>query len=73
MNNEVLDILVKEYLKPNELEWAKNGTTEEFIRGYRIAIETICMKLFGEDSINILVDKIRGEIDGKTSGSEENM
>jgi len=73
MNNEVLDILVKEYLKPVELEWEKNGTSEDFIRGYRSAVETICIKLFGEDSVNILVDKIRGEINGKTSGSEENM
>ena len=73
MNNEVLDMLAKEYLKPVELEWEKNGTSEEFIRGYRIAIETICVNLFGEDSINNLTSKIRGEIDGKASGSEENM
>lgn len=59
MNNEVLDMLVQEYMKPVELEWEKNGTSEDFIRGYRNAIETICIKLFGEDSINILVEKIK--------------
>lgn len=74
MNNEVLDMLVDEYIKPAKLEWEKNGTSEDFIRGYRSAIEKMCIRLFGEDSLNILVDKIKEKIDnGKTSGSEENM
>lgn len=74
MNNQVMDMLVEEYMKPATNEWEKNGTSEEFIRGWRSAIEKMSIRLFGEDSIQILVDKIKETIeDGKVSGSEENM
>lgn len=65
MNNEVLDVLVNEYMKPSYFEWEKNGTSEEFIRGYKIAIEHVCLSLFGEDGFSIFTNKVKEKINNE--------
>lgn len=62
VNNEVINTLVIEYMKPYYLEWEKNGTSEEFIRGYKIAIEHVCLSIFGEDGFNIFTDKVKEKV-----------
>lgn len=65
MNNEVISILVNEYMKPSYFEWEKNGTSEEFIRGYKTAIKHVYLSLFGEDGFSVFTDKVKEKINNE--------